>query len=136
MKRFLFALAAVIIVAGIAFTGISNGKTVTIKKDGILSVNDIQADHSAYKGVITITGVVAKKHPSDPKVFAIVETAEAKICKQTGCARFYLPVHHEGKTPVEWDEVNVTGSFAEGGQLLFKATKVEVLRHLTFGEGK
>lgn len=136
MKKHIFALAAIIIVAGIAFVGFSNGKTGTIKKDGILSVNDIQADPAAYKGVITITGVVARKHPSDPKIFAIIETSEAKICKQTGCARFYLPVQHEGKTPVEWDEVNVTGSFAEGGQLLFNATKVEVLRHLTFGEGK
>ena len=136
MKKYILTILAIILIAGITFVDFSNGESRTIKKDGILSVNDIQADHSAYKGVITITGVVAKKYPSDPKVFAIIETAEAKICKQTGCARFYLPVQHEGKTPVEWDEVNVTGSFAEGGQLLFKATKVEVLRHLTFGEGK
>ncbi|MDP3208567.1 MAG: hypothetical protein Q8M65_05415, partial [Rhodoglobus sp.] len=79
-----------------------------------------------------ITGVVAKKHPSDPKVFAIIETTEAKICKLTGCARFYLPVKLEDVIPKEWDEVNVTGSFAEGAGPLFVATKVEVLRHLTF----
>ena len=111
---------AIILIAGIAFVGLSNGKTKTIKEGGILSVNDIQADPFAYKGIITITGVLAKRHPSDPKVFAIIETSEAKICKLTGCARFYLPVQHEGKTPVEWDEVNVTGSFAEGGQLLLR----------------
>lgn len=133
MKRFLFALMAIIIVAGVAFTGLGNGKTRTVKTGGILSVNDIQADPAAYKGVIIITGVVARKHPSDPKIFAIIETTEAKICKQTGCAKFYLPVQYEGKIPVEWDEVNVTGSFSEGRHLLFTATKVEVLRHLNFG---
>ncbi|MBT9536885.1 MAG: hypothetical protein AAB283_03805 [Planctomycetota bacterium] len=133
MKKYVLTILAIILIAGIAFVGLSNGKTKTIKEGGILSVNDIQADPFAYKGIITITGVLAKRHPSDPKVFAIIETSEAKICKLTGCARFYLPVQHEGKTPVEWDEVNVTGSFAEGGQLLFKATKVEVLRHLNFG---
>ena len=133
MKKYVLTILAIILIAGIAFVGLSNVKTKTIKEGGILSVNDIQADPFAYKGIITITGVLAKRHPSDPKVFAIIETSEAKICKLTGCARFYLPVQHEGKTPVEWDEVNVTGSFAEGGQLLFKATKVEVLRHLNFG---
>ena len=133
MKKYIFALMAIIFIAGIAFTSLSNGKTMTIKEGGVLSVNDIQADPTAYKGNVTITGVVAKRHPSDPKVFAIIETSEAKICKLTGCARFYLPVQYEGKIPVEWDEVNVTGSFTEGGQLLFKATKVEVLRHLNFG---
>ena len=133
MKKYVLTILAIILIAGIAFVGLSNGKTKTIKEGGILSLNDIQADPFAYKGIITITGVLAKRHPSDPKVFAIIETSEAKICKLTGCARFYLPVQHEGKTPVEWDEVNVTGSFAEGGQLLFKATKVEVLRHLNFG---
>jgi len=136
MKKYILMLIAIIFVAVVAFTGLSNGKTKTVKEGGILSVNDIQADPFAYKGAITITGVVARKHLSDPKVFAIVETAEAKSCKQTGCAKFYLPVQYEGKTPVEWDEVNVTGSFAEDGQLLFKATKIEVLRHLTFEEGK
>lgn len=132
MKKYIFVLMAIIFIAGIAFTGISNGKTV--KEGGILSVNDIQADPSAYKGVITITGVVAgKSHfrgiPSN--IFLIIETTEAKICKITGCARFYLPVLYEGEHPKEWDEVNVMGSFAEG-KMPFVATKVDVLRHLTF----
>ena len=86
---------------------------------------------SAYKGTITITGVMAGVSRQDPKVFTIIETSEAKLCKITGCARFYLPVQYEGTPPKVWDEVNVTGSFVEGGRL-FQATKVEVLRHLNF----
>jgi hypothetical protein len=134
MKKYIFTILAIILITGIAFVSLSNGKTKVIKKDGILNVNDIQADPFAYKGVITITGVVAgKSHfrgvPSN--IFLIIETTEAKICKITGCAKFYLPVKYEGVIPKEWDEVNVTGSFVEG-KLLFTATKVEVLRHLTF----
>lgn len=99
-----------------------------------MSVNDISAEPSAYKGTITINGVVAgKSHFRNvpQNIFLIIETSEAKICKQTGCARFYLPVQFEGKAPQEWDEVNVTGSFVENGKP-FIATKVDVLRHLTF----
>lgn len=130
MKKIIIALTAIILISGVAFIGLINGKTKTIKEGGILSVNDISADPTAFKGVITITGVVAQISNKD-QVFAIVETAEAKHCKSTGCARFYLPVQYEGKLPTQWDEVNVTGSFAQGGKL-FQAAKVEVLRHLTF----
>lgn len=132
MKRCIFALVAIIFIAGIAFVSFSNGKTKTVKEGGVLSVNDIQADPSAYKGTITINGVVAGISPQDPKLFAIIETLEAKTCKITGCAKFYLPVKYEGETPKVWDEVNVTGSFVEG-KILVAATKVEVLRHLDFG---
>jgi hypothetical protein len=126
MKRYIFAFAALILVAGIAFAG--------TKDQRILSIYDIQADPYAYKGTIIITGVVADKsrYRLDPEIFLTVATQEAKICELTGCARFYLPVRYEGKHPKEWDEVNITGKFAEiGGKILFAADKVEVLRHLS-----
>ncbi len=133
MKKHILVLSAIVLIAAVAFTGLSNGKTKTVKEGGILSVNDIQADPSAYKGTITITGVVADKSrfKVPANAFIMVETSEAKICKQTGCARFYLPVQFDGKMPQEWDEVNVTGTFVDGGRI-FSATKVDVLRHLTF----
>lgn len=131
MKRYIFAVLAIVLTAGM-FVSFSNGKTKVIKEGGILSVDDVQGDPSAYKGTITVTGVVAGVSNWDKKVFAIVETREAKTCKQTGCAKFYLPVKYEGEMPKEWDEVNVTGSISDG-KLLFNAAKVEVLRHLDFG---
>lgn len=133
MKKNVIAFAAIILIAAIAITTLSNGKTKTVKEGGILSVNDIASDPSAFKGIITITGVVADKSrfKVPANIFLIVETSEAKICKQTGCAKFYLPVQFEGILPKEWDEVNVTGSFVDGGRV-FSATKVDVLRHLTF----
>ena len=67
------------------------------KKPSVLSINDVKADPYAYKGTITITGVVAEKsrlerYRKDPKIFFMVDTSEAKLCKQTGCAYFDLPV--------------------------------------------
>ncbi len=130
MKKYILMLIAIIFVAAVALTGLSNGKTKTVKEGSILSVNDIQADPYAFKGNITITGVVARV-AGDEKTFLIVDTTEAKRCKSTGCAKFYQPVKYQGSLPKEWDEINVTGSFIEGSRG-FNATKVEVLRHLTF----
>ncbi len=132
MKKFIFAFAAIIFITGIAFINLGNGKDKTIKADGVLTVNDIQSDPYAYKGTITITGVVAGFSKKDPKVFAVIDTSEAKTCKTTGCARFYLLVRYEGLIPKEWDEVNITGSITKHRGPLFEAAKVDILRHLTF----
>lgn len=132
--KFTIGVALVIAITGGIFLASSNSRSTKINREGgILSVNDIQSDPYAYKGTITITGVVAdkSKYRIDPEVFLIVETTEAKICKITGCAKFYLPVRYKGVHPKEWDEVNVTGSFVEGNPF-FVGNKVEVLRHLTF----
>jgi len=131
MKRHTYILGIVVLIVGIFSVSSINGKTKPPSGSGVLSVSDIQADPSAYKGVVTITGVVAQVDPSHPDYFALIETKEAKLCKITGCAKFYLPVQYDGKPPTEWDEVNVTGTFAQDGSL-FTATKVEVLKHLTF----
>jgi len=130
MKKYMLMFGVIIFITSIAIISLGGGKSKTIK-GGVLSINDIQADPSAYKGTITIIGVVAVFSKRDPKTFAIIDTSEAKLCKTTGCARFYLPVSYEGTVPKVWDEVNVTGSFADGGKL-FVATKVDVLRHLKF----
>ena len=131
MKRYILALAALII-TGIAFAGFSSGMGKKVPTKGVLSVNDIQADPAAYMGTITINGVVSGHSRQDPKLFAIIDTAEAKLCKIVTCATFYLPVKYAGNAPKEGDEVNVTGSFGGKGRV-FNATKVEVLRHLDLG---
>lgn len=131
MKRYSAVLVAVII-AGLAFAGLSGGMGAKPQaKNGILSVNDIQADPAAFQGTITINGVVSGFPKEDPKTFAIIDTTEAKLCRTVTCARFYLPVHYEGPAPKVGDEVNVTGEFTEKGQL-FNAQKVEVLRNLGY----
>lgn len=131
MKKYIFALAAVIITV-IAFAGLSSGMGRKVQTKSVLSVNDIQADPAAYTGTITINGVVSGSSKQDPKIFAIIDTAEAKLCKIVTCATFYLPVKYAGNAPKEGDEVNVTGSFGDKGRV-FNATKVDVLRHLNLG---
>lgn len=131
MKKYIFALAAIVI-TGVAFAGLSSGMGKRVQAKGILSVNDIQADPTAYTGSVTINGVVANISKQDPKLFGIIDTAEAKLCKILTCATFYLPVKYTGKRPQEGDEINVTGSFGEKGRI-FNATKVDVLGHLNLG---
>lgn len=136
MKKYILVIGIIIVIGAIAIVSLGSGKTKTIKAGGgVLSVNDIQSDPLAYKGTITITGVSAGVTRQDPKVFLMVDTAEAIACKSTGCANFYLAVRYEGTIPKQWDEVNVTGSFTQGGRVpLFTATKVQVLRNYFGGK--
>lgn len=131
MKKFIFALAAMVI-TGFAFAGFSSGMGKKVRTKAVLSVNDIQADPAAYTGTITINGVVASISKQDPQLFAIIDTAEAKLCKIVTCATFYLPVKYAGNRPKEGDEVNAIGSFGDKGRV-FNATKVDVLGHLNLG---
>lgn len=127
-----FIIIVAIIITGISFAGFSSGMEKKVQTKGILSVNDIQADPAAYTGSVTINGVVSSISKEDPKLFAIIDTAEAKFCKIVTCANFYLSVQYAGNRPKEGDEINVTGSFGEKGRV-FNATKVDVLRHLNLG---
>lgn len=127
MKKYVYFLLAFIITAGVTFTVMGIGKTKPV--GNVLTIKDIQADPTAYKGTVSFTGTVAGYSQQDPKVFALIDTSEAKLCKSTGCANFYVTVKYEGDKPKEWDEVNVTGEFVQNGQL-FTATKVDVIRHL------
>ena len=132
MKRTVLAFTIIALVAGPAVTSFGDSRSRTISGSRILSVAEVQGDPGAYKGVVTITGVVAKFSKEDPKVFAIIDTAEAKHCKSTGCAKFYLPLRYDKQLPKEWDEINATGQFVEKGGLLFEASKIEILRHLKY----
>ncbi len=99
----------------------------------ILSVNDVVSDPQAFKGAVKITGVVADKSRyklKDPDAIILVDTREAKRCKQTGCASRILVVKYSGDHPKEWDEVNVMGSFREGTSE-FVAKSVKILGHLS-----
>jgi len=131
MKKYIIIFGVIIFIAGIAIIGLSSGETKAIKVSGAFRVHDIQGDPSAYKGTIAINGVVARVSKQDPKIFSIIDTQEAIFCKDVNCASFYLTVKFDGQIPKVWEEVNITGSFAEKGRL-FVATKVEVLRNLRF----
>ena len=130
MKRHYYALAGVFLLAFIVI-GCTNSNASKKKEGGILSVADIQSDPSGVKGTVVVTGVVSRVSEKDKQVFAIIDTDEAKHCQSVGCAKFYLPVHFNGPMPKEWDEVNATGQIVEQGGLMFQASKLDVLRHIT-----
>ncbi|MCL5071176.1 MAG: hypothetical protein M1308_09810 [Actinobacteria bacterium] len=96
----------------------------------ILNVSDIQSDPAAFKGTITINGVMAGVLDNDAKIFAIVDTAEVLACQSINCGMFYLPIKYDGgELPKPEEEINVTGSFSgSGNNIMFVATKYEVLR--------
>jgi hypothetical protein len=133
MKRSITALVAVVI-GVLAFVAISGGMGDKPQaKGGILSINDIQADPAAFTGTITVNGVISGFSKENPPTFALVDTAEVKLCRTVNCGRFYLPVKYDGPAPKPGDEVNVTGTFTGTGKgLLLSAQKVEVLRNLGY----
>ena len=141
MNKYFFAVLTALLVASIGFAGCK-----TTRAGGVLTVNDLHADPFAYKGNVTFTGVVAGLSKTDPKRFAVIDTSEAILCKQTGCANFYIAVNYEGERPNVWDEVKVTGRIVDTKKVWdemtvlgrvspdsqFKATQVDIVRHLTF----
>jgi hypothetical protein len=130
MKRHFFTLAALMLLAFIVFACTNSGAPKK-KESGILGVADFQSEPSLIKGTVVVNGVVARVSEKDNKLFAIIDTEEAKHCESISCARFYLPAHFDGPTPKVWDEVNITGQIVDRGGLMFQASKLDVVRHLT-----
>lgn len=82
---------------------------------GSLQVSDIAADPFGYTGTVTLRGVVAVTKSAGPHRFVMIDSREAKICKSTGCANFYLPVNADPQMQVaRWDEVDVRGQIVRG----------------------
>lgn len=97
---------------------------------GELHVQDIAADPKGYQGSILVRGVVARYAPNDANLFALVDVREARLCKSTGCAKFYLPVRIDAAVPKpkEWDELDVRGQIVADARMTFlKAESVQNL---------
>lgn len=113
----------VLVVAGTAFLSnsrISNaglpdlfGKSQPPLPKGALQIQDLQADPKAYTGRITVRGVIAKVSPTDPNLFALIDSREARVCHDLQCAKWYLPVSVKAGNLKLWDEVNVYGTVTE-----------------------
>src|SRR5574337_1971487 len=112
MKRHYVVLAALMLLAIVIFA-CTNSNASKKKEGGILGVADFQSNPSSIKGMVVVTGVVARISKTDKQRFAIIDTEEAKHCKSISCAEFSLPVQFDGPLPKEWDEVNVTGRIVE-----------------------
>lgn len=58
---------------------------------GGLHVDDLAADLFGYTDNVTLRAVVARVRAGDPHQLIVIDSREAKICKSTGCAKFFLP---------------------------------------------
>lgn len=104
------------------------GKDQPAVANGTLQVKDLEPDPSGYKGMIVVRGVVATVSKEDPKLVALIDSREARVCRDLNCANFYLParVNREGLKP--WDEVDVRGTVAQDAKMVFlKAESVASL---------
>ncbi len=89
------------------------GKAQPPLPKGALQVQDLEADPKGYTGRILVRGVVAKASPNDPQLYAVIDSREARVCKDLHCAKFYLPVRVQGANLKPWDEIDVRGTMAE-----------------------
>lgn len=89
------------------------GKAQPQLPEGALQVQDVQADPKGYTGSILVRGVVAVVSPTDPQLFGLIDSREARVCKDLHCAKWYLPVKVKDATLRPWDEVNVRGTMME-----------------------
>lgn len=89
------------------------GKAQPPLPKGALQVQDIEADPKGYAGRIMVRGVVAAASPSDSQLFALIDSREARVCKDLHCAKWYLPVRVKDSNLKPWDEVNVRGIMTE-----------------------
>lgn len=89
------------------------GKAQPPLPKGALQVQDLEADPKGYTGKILVRGVVAKVSPSDPHLFALIDSREARVCQDLYCAKFYLPIKVKDTNLKPWDEVNVRGTMME-----------------------
>ena len=117
---FLFIILVMSIQSSVALElGDLFGKSQRPVPANILQVQDIAADPQGYTGIITVRGVLAGFSSQESDMVAIVDTREAKACKSTGCAKFYLPVRLMTKGLNKWDELNVRGELKSSDKKIF-----------------
>jgi hypothetical protein len=89
------------------------GKAQQPLPKGALQVDDLKSDPKGYTGSILVRGVVAKFAPNDPHLVGLIDSREARVCRDLNCAQYYLPVKVKDTNLKPWDEVNVRGTMTE-----------------------
>lgn len=123
-RRYWIAAALVLGAALVTGSVLLAGKTTSALPDllgkaqpplpkGALQVDDLKSDPQGYTGSILVRGVVAKFAPNDPHLVGLIDSREARVCRDLNCAKYYLPVKIKDANLKPWDEVNVRGSMTE-----------------------
>jgi hypothetical protein len=126
-KKIVIIIAALVVGIALAVVIFPAGEGNT------LQVSQVGADPFAYKGTITITGIMAGLSTKDSSILGIFDVKELQ-CKTPSCSKLYLPVRHQGSIPKIGDEIRVTGSFEKiGNDVVFAAQKIKVVRNHQIG---
>ncbi|MDX1251111.1 MAG: hypothetical protein IDH49_02415 [Gammaproteobacteria bacterium] len=89
------------------------GKAQPPLPKGALQVDDLKSDPKGYTGSILVRGVVAKFAPNDPHLVGLIDSREARVCRDLNCAQYYLPIRVKEVNLKPWDEINVRGTMTE-----------------------
>lgn len=97
---------------------------------GALQVQDLEADPKGYAGRILVRGVVAKVSPYDPHLFGLIDSREARVCRDLNCAKWYLPIKVTDASLKPWDEVNLHGTMTEDTMRKMVYLRVDAVENL------
>lgn len=89
------------------------GKATPALPPGALQVQDVEADPKGYTGTILVRGVVAVQSTTDPHLFGLIDSREARVCRDLHCAKYYLPIKVQRTDLKPWDELTVRGTMTE-----------------------
>lgn len=89
------------------------GKAQPPLPKGALQVDELKSDPKGFTGTIMVRGVVAVASPDDPQLFGLIDSREARVCKDLHCAKGYLATKVKDTHLKPWDEVNVRGIMTE-----------------------
>ncbi|MDL2338476.1 MAG: hypothetical protein QFE16_11600 [Pseudomonadota bacterium] len=98
------------------------GKAQPAVPAGALQVKDLESDPKGFKGSILVRGVVAKVSPQDPKLVGLIDSREARVCRDLNCANYYLPTRVDRTDLRPWDEVDVRGTMTEDARMVYLKT--------------
>ena len=80
------------------------------------------------KALVEVNGPMQRGMAAAETVFGMIDSREAKYCRDLKCAKFYLPVKTTGAVPKPWEELNVRGKIVSDAQQVYlQAESVENL---------
>lgn len=95
------------------------GKAQPAVPAGALQVKDLESDPKGFKGSILVRGVVARVSPQDPKLVGLIDSREARVCRDLNCANYYVPIRTDRTDLRPWDEVDVRGTMTEDARMVY-----------------
>lgn len=129
------ALAALVMVGGIAYAFIQNGDKLhsppvpetmqTGVDSAIVQVDDLASHPDKHPGEIVLRAVVAGVNEREG-VLSVIDHREFEACGVLTCAKIHVPVMLQGELPIPGTVVELTGEVVNGDKgLVFAARRLK-----------